>query len=307
MSRWEVTLNTSSSSVCCLCLRSDQDCTVTLRVHWDVGTFHLRCSPQLRCCRLSRFAELPRSHFLAEHQKAFQLLLSLPAAQQLVSLSVRADNARHLLEAFKFLTYRELGSLALVSRQWRQVSEHEELWKQPQIQLHSVPAAFQQSSKQAFIYQFLHTCLCCGATLADSQVEMMCSRTGRTLCVGCFYDPEQGLQPLSRAASLLDVSKNTLKTAHVEPVFRIAEPLVLGCVARSRLERLREKRRARVVAALQASGAAKWLVAEVVKLPLTPLASCSLEVRPLLEFILARTRKTLASSFLSQCLSELTS
>lgn len=309
MSRCEVTLNcASTSSVCCLCLRSDQDWTVTLRVHWEVGTFHLRCSPQLRCCRLSRFTELSRSHFLADHQKAFLLLLhSSPASQQLVSSSGRADSTRHLLEAFKFLTYLELATLALVNHHWRQASEHEELWKQSQVQQRSVPAGFQQNSKQTFVYQFLRTCLCCGAILTDSQIEMICPRTGRTLCVGCFYNPEQGLQPLRRAASLLDVPKNTLKAARVEPMLRLGEPLVLVCVARSRLERLREKRRAVVVAALQASGTAKWLVAEVVKLPLKPLTSCSPEAKALLEFILARTRKTLASCFLSQCLFELTS
>jgi hypothetical protein len=310
MSRCEVTLNPASpASVCCLCLRSDQDWTVTMRVHWDVGTFHLRCSPELQCCRLSRFTELSRSRYLAQHQQDFlQLLQSLPAPPQLSSLSGRVDSARHLLEAFKFLTYCELGTLALVSRQWRQASEHEELWKQQQVQLSSVPAALQSCSKHVFVYQFLRTCLCCSARLTDSQVEMICPRTGRTMCSGCFYDPEQGLQPLRRAATLLDVSKNTLKAAHVQPVVRIREALVLVCVARIRLERLREERRAVVLAALQGSEAPKRLVAEVVKLPLMQLApACSPEAKQLLEFIQARTRKTLASSFLSQCLPVLTS
>lgn len=197
MIRCEVVLNPSSSvSVCCLCLKGDADCTVTLKVPRDVGTFHLRCCPELTYCRLSRFVvSSATKQFLGEQQQAFQRLLQRgpPGLKHLPSPSQHIDRTRHLLEAFKFLTYTELSTLALVSRLWRQVSEHDELWKQPKAQLHSVPAQFQHNSKLAFIYKFTRTCFSCGHQLTDVQVEMICPRTGRCICIGCFYSPEQGL------------------------------------------------------------------------------------------------------------------
>ena len=305
---------------CCLCLSAGEDFTVTLRISWEVGTFHVRCSPEFHCLRLSRFeVSYFKRHwegpsFLAQHRARFAELVRSPPALLAMhrSETVCRDNVRHLLEVFKYLSYFELGSgVTKVCKLWKGASEHEELWSLSDGDLARVPQQFRQTPKQAVLYQILRTCIHCNAHTDDSHIELVCPRTSRVLCSDCFYRSDIGLQPLGKVAGACSVSKNSLKFAGTRFVLKFQESLVLACEAKKRLMALRETRKLEAIKGLREAGCPEKVVSEVAKLPLSLEAGgssvASEMAKPFCEYVLSATKRVLKSSFLEQSLSELTS